>query len=298
MSASIFTDILLPFALALIMFGMGLGLTIKDFSRLFTAPEPIFVGLLGQLLLMPLLALGLCYGFGLSPELAIGMMILAACPGGTMSNLISQLARANLALSVSLTSICTIVCVFTTPWLIHFSIQLFAMENPPEFSLLETSIGLIVITLLPVTIGITIKHKYESFADKYEVYFRRFSLIFMILMIIGIIIKEKGILASSFQQVFGASLSLNLISITLGVAIAKLTQLNHRDAITLGIEVGIQNAAMALLIAVTFLNEPAYAITAGVYGLTMYIGPALLVWWSKLVNKADNKAASLSDCPN
>ena len=116
-------DVFLPIALALIMFGMGLGLTKQDFTRLWLTPKPVLVGLFGQLILLPIIAFGICTWFELPPALAIGMMILAASPGGTMSNVLSQLAKANLALSVTLTSICTLVCVFTTPWLIHFSIQ-------------------------------------------------------------------------------------------------------------------------------------------------------------------------------
>lgn len=285
MNASILTEVLLPLALALIMFGMGLSLTIQDFTRLWKTPLSIGVGLMGQILLMPLVALGICALFDLDAPLAVGLMILAACPGGTMSNVISQLARANLALSVSLTAISTFVCVFSTPFIIQFSINNFAGESGVTFSLLNTAIGLFVVTLVPVMIGIAVRRYQEKWALTAEVFFRRFSLAFMILMIIALVIKERALLVSSFEQVFFACLALNLFSIIMGLLLAKTFSLNFIDSVTLSIEVGIQNATLAILIAISFLDAPEYAISAGVYGLAMYLGPLLLVMWAKKEQK-------------
>lgn len=281
MNASIFTEVLLPLALALIMFGMGLSLTKQDFTRLLKTPKAIFAGLLGQIILLPLLAYAICIVFSLSTPLAIGIMILAACPGGTMSNVLSQLARANLALSVSLTAISTVICVFSTPFIIQFSMEHFAGNNATEFSLLNTAIGLFVITLVPVQIGITVRYYFENWANKIEVYFRRFSLIFMIAMIIALMIKEKELLLNSFEQVFFASLALNVLSVLLGLILAKIFSLTFQNSMTLAIEVGIQNATLAILIAISFLDSPELAVAAGVYGLTMYIAPTLLILWAK-----------------
>lgn len=281
MSESIFTQILLPFSLALIMFGMGLSLTIRDFTRLWKAPISIGAGLIGQIIIMPLIALGICALFDLSAPLAVGLMILAACPGGTLSNVISQLAKANLALSVSLTAISTFICVFSTPFIIQFAMVHFAGEQAVEFSLLGTAIGLFVVTLVPVMIGISIRHHFTALALRAEVYFQRFSLAFMIIMIIALVIKERHLLVSSFEQVFFACLALNLVSIIMGLLLAKTFSLSFNDAITLGIEVGIQNATLAILIAISFLKSPQFAVTAGVYGLAMYIGPLILVFWAK-----------------
>ena len=285
MEASIFTQVLLPIAIALIMFGMGLSLTIQDFTRLGKSPISIGAGLLGQILLMPLVALGICSLFELDPPLAVGLMILAACPGGTMSNVFSQLAKANLALSVSLTAISTLICVFSTPFIIQFAINNFAGEQVVKFSLLQTAIGLFVVTLVPVMIGIAIRHHFKNMAVAIEVYFRKFSLIFMIAMIIALVIKERDLLATSFDQVFFACLALNLISIVMGLLLAKMFSLTFIDAITLAIEVGIQNATLAILIAISFLDAPEFAVSAGVYGLAMYIGPLMLIVWAKSERK-------------
>lgn len=295
MEASVFTQVLLPLAIALIMFGMGLSLTIQDFTRLGKAPISIGAGLLGQIILMPLVALGICSLFELDAPLAVGLMILAACPGGTMSNVFSQLAKANLALSVSLTAISTFICVFSTPFIIQFAVSNFAGDQIVEFSLLETAIGLFVVTLVPVIIGIFIRQRFDTFALKAEVYFRRFSLAFMIAMIIALVIKERELLISSFDQVFFACLALNLISIVMGLLLAKTFSLSFIDAVTLAIEVGIQNATLAILIAISFLDAPEFAVSAGVYGLAMYIGPLFLVIWAKSKRK---KLAALDAAAN
>ena len=285
MEASIFTQVLLPIAIALIMFGMGLSLTIQDFTRLAKAPKSIGVGLLGQIILMPLLALGICLILKLDTPIAVGLMILAACPGGTTSNVFSQVAKANLALSVSLTAISTFICVFSTPFIIQYAINNFAGEQAIEFSLLQTAIGLFVVTLVPVIIGIGIRHRFTNAALKAEVYFRRFSLLFLVAMILALVIKEREMLVTSFDQVFLAALALNIISIAMGLLLSKIFNLSFIDGITLAIEVGIQNATLAILIAISFLNAPEFAVSAGVYGLAMYIGPTFLVLWVKSVRK-------------
>ena len=287
MNASIFTEVLLPLALAFIMFGMGLGLTIKDFTRLWKTPIAVGAGLLGQIILMPLIAFIICVLFELDAALAVGLMILAACPGGTMSNVFSQLAKANLALSVSLTAISTFICVFSTPFIIQFAVNSFSGDKIIAFSLLETAIGLFVVTLVPVIIGISIRHYCKLWAEKSEVYFRRFSLFFMVAMIIALVIKERSLLISSFEQVFFACLALNFLTVLMGLLMAKMCSLSFTDALTLAIEVGIQNATLAILIAISFLDAPEFAVSAGVYGLAMFIGPVILILGVKLKRKND-----------
>ncbi|MBG9992285.1 bile acid:sodium symporter family protein [Pseudoalteromonas sp. NZS37] len=292
MNASILTEVILPLALALIMFGMGLGLTTNDFTRLFKSPLAIVMGLIGQLVAMPLLALGLCYLLNLPTPIAIGLMILAACPGGTMSNVVSQLAKANLALSVSLTAASTAISIITTPFIIGFAMSQFAPADDATFSILTTSLGLFFITLAPVAIGIWLRHFKSDFAIKAESFFRRFSLFFMLMMIAALVIKERDLLVSSFNDVFWACIALNIGSMVVGWLIAKCSKLNLTDSLTLSIEVGIQNASLAILIAISFLNKPEYAVTGGVYGLAMFIGPLLLIGGLKLKNKRTARAVN------
>lgn len=281
MTDSFLTQVILPLALALIMFGMGLSLTKHDFIELGKEPKAILVGLFGQLLLLPILAYGVAILFRLDQHLAIGMMIVAACPGGTSSNIISQLARANLALSVSLTAVTTLVCVFTTPLIIQFAINQFDTHSDNSFSLLGTTLGLIFVTLLPVLFGIYLRQKYPTQAINSEPFFRRLAVGFLIFIIIALVYQERETILGSFSQVLLPSITLNLVAIATGLLLGFIFNLIGRDCVTLGIEVGIQNSGMAILIGVSFLARPDYAITAAVYGLSMYLGAGLLIWGAK-----------------
>ena len=281
MTESYLTQYIAPLVLAFIMFGMGLSLTRNDFQQLWRAPLPIVVGLFGQMMLLPALAYALAIMFDLVPNLAIGIMILAACPGGTSSNIISQLARANLALSVSLTAISSLICVLTTPLIIQFAIMQFGQQEEQSFSLLTTTLGLIFITLIPVIIGIIIRHYFAEKALRCEPFFRHLASAFLLLMIVAIVIQERDTLTSSFAAVFSSALTLNLLAIMTGIGLGLLFKFTPRDSITLGIEVGVQNSAMAILIAITFLQRADYAVAPGVYGVTMYIGALLLVLLAK-----------------
>lgn len=281
MTESYLTQYIAPLVLAFIMFGMGLSLTRNDFQQLWRAPLPIVVGLFGQMMLLPALAYALTIMFDLAPNLAIGIMILAACPGGTSSNIISQLARANLALSVSLTAISSLICVLTTPLIIQFAIMQFGQQEEQSFSLLTTTLGLIFITLIPVIIGIIIRHYFAEKALRCEPFFRHLASAFLLLMIVAIVIQERDTLTSSFAAVFSSALTLNLLAIMSGLGLGLLFKFTPKDSITLGIEVGVQNSAMAILIAITFLQRADYAVAPGVYGVTMYIGALLLVLLAK-----------------
>ena len=287
MQGSILTEVALPLLLAIIMFGVGSSLTIDDFTRLMRIRLPVYLGLAGQLLGLPLLALGTALAFDLSTELAIGLMILSACPGGTTSNVLCHVLRGNLALSVTLTALTTLICVLSTPVLIGVYISLFAGEQGPEFSMINTIFGLILITLLPVSLGMLFRHHYPFAAIRHDQFFRRFSMLFMLIMIAAISWQERTMLQNHFFEVVGATLSLNLLAIALGLILGIATKLPMPDSLTLGIEVGVQNATMAILIAIVFLDTASYAITPGIYGITMYIGVGLLALIKKQLSKLE-----------
>lgn len=286
MQDTIITQVLLPAILGIIMLGMGLSLVKDDFVRLAKVPKSVIAGLTGQLILLPLLAFALVTAFSAPIEIAIGVMILAACPGGTTSNLISHIARANLALSVSLTAITTVICVITTPLLIKFSIDHFTQTDATDFSLIGISVNLIVLLLVPITIGMVLRHLYSKAARRAEPFFRHFSTIFMLMLIALISYQEREMLQDSFPDVFFITFSLNMCATIMGVLIARACSLSKKDGLTLGIEIGTQNATMAMLIAITFIENSAYSIAAGIYGITMYLGAFLLVAYHKLTSPA------------
>lgn len=282
MEASFFTQVLLPASLALIMFGMGLTLTVNDFKQLLKTPKAVSLGLFGQMLCLPLMAFLLCLAFNVEAHIAIGLMVLAACPGGTSSNLLSHIARANLALSVSLTAITTVICVVSTPWLIKFSVDYFTILPDEPFSLINTSLSLLVITLIPIIMGMSVRHFALNFATRTEGMFRHLSTFFLFTMIILIAIDEQDMLIDSFPYVFILTFTLNILATIVGVIISRLGRLNDNDAVTLGIEVGTQNGTMSILISVSFLNNSEYAIASAVYGVTMYLGAFILIMSRKI----------------
>lgn len=294
MQDSIFTQVLLPAILGIIMFGMGLSLVRDDFVRLAKVPKSVIAGLLGQLVLLPLFAFSLVILLSAPIEIAIGIMILAACPGGTTSNLISHIARANLALSVSLTAITTVICVISTPLLIKFSMDYFsdsAIQNgangaAESFSLSGVSLNLIILLLVPITLGMILRHFFSKAARRAEPFFRHFSTLFMLFLIVAISYQEQDMLKASFPDVFIITFSLNIGATVMGLLIARAFSLSKKDGLTLGIEIGTQNASMAMLIAITFIENSAYSVAAGIYGVTMYIGAFLLVAYHKITTPA------------
>lgn len=282
MQDTIFTQVLLPAILGIIMFGMGLSLVKEDFVRIAKVPKSVAAGLIGQLILLPLFAFALVTAFSAPIEIAIGLMILAACPGGTTSNLISHIARANLALSVSLTAITTVICVITTPFLIKFSINHFTQSDSTEFSLIGVSIKLVILLIIPISVGMLLRHFFSKVARRAEPFFRHFSTAFMLMLIVVIAYQEREMMQASFPDIFYITFSLNIGATIMGVLLAKAFSLSKKDGLTLGIEIGTQNASMAMLIAITFIENSAYSIAAGIYGVTMYVGAFLLVGYHKM----------------
>lgn len=277
---SVLAQVILPMVLSVIMFGMGLSLTRDDFVRLLHHPKVVALGLLGQIIFLPMMAFAIATLFELPPAMAIGLMIISVCPSGTTSNMFSHAARANVALSVSLTAFSTIICIFTTPLIIKLSITHFEGVVPTSFSILSTTLGLIFITLLPVSLGIAVRSKWHSFAERAEPIFRRVSIGFLVLMISAIVIKDRDNLGAALGQVITALLTLNLLSVAMGLVLGKLGRCRFDDMLTLGFEVGIQNGSVAILIAVTFLGKTEYATSAGIYGVAMYVGAFLLTGWA------------------
>ncbi len=281
MESNILTAIFLPFALFIIMFGMGLGLTLQDFRRLVIDPKGVMVGLGAQLLLLPLVGLILAKMFNLPPQLAVGVMVIAVCPGGPTSNIITYLIKGNVALSVTLTALSSLITVFTIPILINFSTQFFLDENRSlQLPFLKTVLQIAIITLIPVAIGMTLHHFRPNFAAVIEKYVKWLSLFFLAVIIAGLLIKEKANLPSFFVQAGTVTLCLNLLTMGLGYGVARLSKLDNASVKSITIEVGLQNGTLAIAIASapTFLNSPTMAIPAAIYSLIMFATGASFGW--------------------
>ncbi|GAA4275835.1 bile acid:sodium symporter family protein [Aquimarina mytili] len=283
------STIILASSLIIIMLGMGLSLVVDDFRRIFVYPKAILVGLANQIVLLPLLGFALASLFPLQPDISVGIMILAACPGGPTSNLISHLAKGDIALSVTLTAISSFITILTIPFIVNFALLHFLEEGQMiKLDVFNTIIQILVITVIPVSIGMMIRKYRESFALKMAKPVRIASGIVIALVIIGITIKEKDNFISYFQQAGMVALSLNVITMIIGYYSAKVFGIQNKSAISIAIESGIQNGTLAITIAVVLLQNTSLAIAPAVYSLLMFFTGGFAVYFgikkSKIIN--------------
>ena len=284
MESSFLTAVFLPLALFIIMLGMGLGLTTADFKRIVTAPKAVVVGLLAQLAILPILGFLLASIFSLSPELAVGVVVLAACPGGPTSNMVTYLAMGNVALSITLTAISSLITVFTIPLVVNLATRSFIGENVSlQLPFGETVIQIAAITLIPVAIGMVLHRYAPSFSAKVEKWVKWLSLFFLALIIFGLLLKERANVPTFFLQVGWVTLTLNVLAMALGYALSTLAKLNRKSVVAITSEVGIQNGTLAIAVASapSLLNNPTIAIPAAIYSLLMFITGAALALWAR-----------------
>ena len=281
MESNFLTAVFLPLALFIIMLGMGLGLTLDDFKRVLVEPKAIIIGLIAQLILLPIIGFGLANIFPLSPELAVGVMLLAACPGGPTSNMITYLVKGNVALSITLTAVSTLITVFTIPLVVNLSMQNFMGQGTAfQLPFWKTVIQIAVITLIPISIGMMLHHYIPTFATKVEKSVKWLSLFFLALIIVGLLLKERANVPSFFLQVGWVTLTLNIVTMAVGYILATITQLDRPTTKSIAVEVGIQNGTLAITIASTptMLNIPTMAIPAAIYALIMFVTSAGFGW--------------------
>lgn len=270
--------IILAVALIIIMFGMGLSLVKDDFVRIFKYPKAIIVGLLNQIVLLPIIAFLLISVFNVNTDIAIGVMILAACPGGPTSNLITHLAKGDTGLSVSLTAANSLITIFTIPFVIDFALNHFLSLNEAiQIDKLQTVIQIFVVVIIPVSLGMLLKHLKPKFADKMNKPVKIASALILFLIIIFLVLKKKEDLIPYLKQAGLITLALNLATMLIGYVTARLARLKLKQALTISIESGIQNGTMAIAIASGILLNSNYAIAPAVYSLIMFLTGGIII---------------------
>ena len=280
------STIFLAGSLIIIMLGMGLSLVLDDFKKILVTPKAIFVGLTNQLIIVPLVGFALTMVFPLKPEIAIGIMILAACPGGPTSNLISHLAKGDVALSVSLTAFSSFITILTIPFIVNFALTRFLDAGQMiELPIIETIMQIFIIIVIPITIGMVIRKYKESFALKMENPVRKASAIVIALVIFGVIYKERANLVSYFQQAGVVALLLNSITMLIGYFSARIFKIKDRRAVSISIESGIQNGTLAITIAVVILGNTTFAIVPAIYSLLMFFTGGVAIYFGVRRNK-------------
>lgn len=267
--------ILLPLALAIIMVGLGLELTLKDFARVSQHPKAVLVALVCQLIILVSLAFLLCKVLALPPLLAVGLMLLAASPGGSTANLFSYLFKGDLALNITLTAINSVIAAFTLPLIMNFSILHFMQESQQislQFAKIVQVFGIIII---PVTIGMLIRHYAPGLTEKLTKPLRIFAVVFLVLIIMGAIYSERANIGAYITQVGLATALFCLCSLVIGYFVPRVMQINIAQARACAFEIGIHNSTLAITIALTVMSSSVIAMPAAVYSIFMYIFAAI-----------------------
>ncbi|KZN50092.1 bile acid:sodium symporter family protein [Pseudoalteromonas luteoviolacea] len=274
-------EIGLPVALIFIMAGVGLSLKLADFQRVCLQPKSFFIGAFCQLLLLPVLAIAVIALTGLTGELAIGLFILALCPGGTTSNLYSYLAKGDVGLSVSLTAVVGFITPFTLPFLAAWAIGYYGKNDTLiEFPILKAWLQLIVVGVVPVLIGMAINTKWPEFAKKASPYISWFSVAVLLLVIVSICFRLGEKLIDYLVMAGPAVIALNLLSMLAGLLVAHFLLHNATQTRTITLEVGLQNGTLALLVTTGLLNSEVMSIAPSIYGLFMFISAGLYTAWA------------------
>ncbi|MGH1540795.1 MAG: bile acid:sodium symporter family protein [Arenicella sp.] len=260
-------------ALIIIMWGMGLSLVLGDFKRVLKTPKVIAIGLVNQLFVLPVVAYLLLMVARVQPEIAVGVMLIAACPGGATSNLIAHVAKGDSALSISLTSLSSIITIFTIPFIVNFALVTFTPEGQQPILLdpIKTIAKIFVIIIIPVSFGMLIRHFFPGFAQKMAHPVKILSVVVIALVIVGILYEQRANLIGYFQEAGMVTLLLNIIVMVLAYISVTVFLDSARDALTVAIESGIQNGALAITLAVNLLHNSSYAVAPIIYSVIMFV---------------------------
>ncbi len=284
MEESVFISVVLPVSLIIIMIGLGMSLSLGDFRRVVRFPRAALVGLGSQLLILPPVGLALVYLFGLPPTWAVGLMLIAACPGGPTSNLITFVARGDTALSITLTALSSVATVVTIPLILalsisHFGVEADAIRSPVG----EIVVQIVAITAIPVALGLAIRHFRADVADRLRGVVRASSAAIFLLVLGAVVVDQRQVLVDHFFALSGVTAALNVATMALGFGVARLFLLDLRQSVTVSIEAGIQNGTLAIVIAMSILGAGEMAVPAGVYSLLMFVSGGLVMAYFGLV---------------
>lgn len=260
----------LPIALGVIMFGLGLDLTPGDFARIGKRPKAVAIALACQLLLLPAVCFGLVLLFRLPPVLAVGMMLLAASPGGTTANLYSHLFRGDVALNISLTAINSVIAVLTLPVIVNLSIAWFQPGDMTVGLQLKKTIEVFMIVLAPVGLGMLVRGFRPGFARAMDKPVRLASVVILTLVIAGAVVSNFAVLKDDFIALAGIVVSFCILSLGIGFIVPRLFRINREQSIASAFEVGLHNATLAIVIAESVLAVPDMSLPAAVYGVLMF----------------------------
>ncbi len=276
MTAQDIVKLYIPVTLGVIMFTMGLGLSLSDFKRVLVEPRAMWVGLINQLVTLPLVAFGLAFAFELPPPLAVGLVLISACPGGPSSNLYSALARGDVALSVSLTAVSGVITMVTIPFIIGLGLDVFmGTSRSVHLDVPSTILQLFLVVGLPLALGMYLRFRHIERAMRLEKIMTKVAVLLLVTLIVGAVMKERARLVDYFDLLGLPIIALSLSTTLFGLGSALVFRLSMRQSVTIGIEVGMQNAALGMGLAMTSLNSEEIAMPSALYGIIAYFTTAV-----------------------
>lgn len=280
MQGDFVTGVLLPLILAFIMYALGLGLTHWDFRRIVQQPRALIVGVLSQFLLLPVLCYLLLQAFGMTGVFAVGFMILAACPTGTTSNLLTYLARGDVALALSFTAVASVLTIVTLPLITAWSLNHF-MGAAQEVAVPvgDMMAQVFVVVGLPVLLGMLTRHFKPVLAQRWEPRATRVATVLFVLVVVAAVAKNWGLLVQHFSSLAVFAVVLNVLAMVGGFVAAWVTRLSRSQSVTVAIETGVQNATLALMIGSSVLGNDALGLPGAIYGVMMYAGGIAFAFW-------------------
>ena len=271
-------SVIIPICLFLIMMGMGLTLVTNDFKRVLRYPKAVGIGLTNQLILLPIIGFALANIMPLRPEYAVGVMLLVLCPGGTTSNLFTYLAKGDVALSVTMTAIASVITVFTIPIVLSFSLIYFMGSGSAfELPVLKTVLTLVLLTIVPISIGMLIKRYAPKVADRSQIYVSRFGVLFLTFLVLFLGYVQRDIIVDAFIATGPVSIILNLSTMALGYYSSKWFGLNLAQRTSVTLEVGLQNSTLSIFMALTLLSNYDMSMMPAIYTLVMFLMAGILV---------------------
>ena len=273
MQGDIVSGVLLPLILAFIMFSLGLGLTVADFRRILGQPRALLVGVVCHFVLLPLVCYLMLQTMGVTGVFAVGFMILAACPTGTTSNLLTYLARGDVALALSFTAVASVATIFTLPLIVTWALGHFLGAARAVDVPVGLMMGQVAFVLgLPVSLGMAARYRWSQWALRFEPRATRVATVLFALIVVLAVVKNWPLLRDNFTSLAPFAVVLNVTMLAIGFGVAWAARLSYRQSVTLGIETAVQNAALALVIASSVLKDDAMAIPGALYGVLMYAG--------------------------
>ncbi len=286
------THVALPLSLAIIMLSLGLGLEIDDFKRVALRFKPFLIGAIAQIIVLPVFAFGVLMIFPQPPAIAVGIMLLSFCPGGVTSNILSKLARGDVALSVSLTAVISLLSVLTVPFLAALSVTYFMEESAPVIDVTGLAVALFLITTLPTLTGIALRHFARGFALRIECGLERLAVVLFVVIVLAALAANWNLFIKNVAILGEALLVLNIGLLLMGMALGRLAGLSRVEARTISIETGIQNATLGITLAglISGVNDSlsAMALPSAVYGINMYLVILPVIFWFRRQSAVEN----------